>query len=189
MKSKICLTVAVLALIAPIVFYTLTFGIGIWDSHSDWAAMGSALGGLYTPILALLTLAVLLKQLQIQEQVKDYEQRETSRKTVFEMVEKFSSRIELQLNEELIHKLRILSELPKGDLRVASMKSELMDVFTLWTSVRAYIKNYAKSEPILVVDLLSIPVLHLNFSVCYDIDKAYLRHIASGKDEVYLYRL
>ncbi|HFQ4941758.1 TPA: hypothetical protein ACGUTZ_004303 [Vibrio vulnificus] len=187
MKSRIYILGAIVVLVAPVAFYIVTFGIGIWDSHSDWAAMGSAIGGLYTPILALLTLAVLIKQLQIQAQVKDYEQRESSRKIVFEMVDKFASRIESLLDENLKQKLRVLSELPEGHPKASQIRSDLLDVFTLWTSVRSFIIKYAEKEPAFLIDLLSIPVLHLNFKVCYDIDKAYLIHLIDGDSEPYLY--
>jgi hypothetical protein len=42
-------------LISPIAFYTYTFGFGIWENNEDWGQMGSAIGGLYTPILSLFT--------------------------------------------------------------------------------------------------------------------------------------
>ncbi|MGF1767442.1 hypothetical protein L4D06_08650 [Enterovibrio makurazakiensis] len=50
------------AIILPIYFYQDAFGWGVWKSHKQWAEMGSALGGIYSPILALLTLVVLMLQ-------------------------------------------------------------------------------------------------------------------------------
>ena len=182
-------TIGLILFLLPIAFYIYHFGVGLWNSHTDWALMGSALGGIYTPILAILTLAVLLKQLQIQTQVRNYEQREISRKIVFEMVEKLSKRINLICSEEQLEKLLILAELPKDNPEVQEFRSQLMDIFTLWTSVRAYIINYNKNEPRLSVDLLAIPVLYLNFNACYDIDKAYLTHISNDQSEPFLYRL
>ncbi|HDY7983513.1 hypothetical protein EA004_19670 [Vibrio anguillarum] len=188
MKFKVLLALCFLVLATPILFYIYQFGFGLWSEHSDWASMGSALGGLYTPILALLTLAVLVKQLQIQAQSRDYEQRETSRKLVFDMVEKFAQKIEERLDDELRHNLYVLSEMPKGHPDSHVLKSGLMDIFTLWTSVRAYTQNYSKREPQFSVDLLAIPVLHLDFRVCYDIEKAYITHISEFADEVAFYQ-
>ncbi|EKO3403001.1 hypothetical protein N6C02_004319 [Vibrio fluvialis] len=188
MKFKVLLALCFLVLVTPILFYIYQFGFGLWSEHSDWASMGSALGGLYTPILALLTLAVLVKQLQIQAQSRDYEQRETSRKLVFDMVEKFAQKIEERLDDELRHNLYVLSEMPKGHPDSHVLKSGLMDIFTLWTSVRAYTQNYSKREPQLSVDLLAIPVLYLDFRVCYDMEKAYITHISEFADEVAFYQ-
>ncbi len=188
MKFKILLAVCFLALTMPILFYIYRFGFGIWDEHSDWALMGSALGGLYTPILALLTLAVLVKQLQIQSQSRNYEQREASRKLVFGMVEKFAQKIEERLDDELRHNLYVLAEMPQGHPDSAALKSGLLDVFTLWTSVRTYTHNYLIREPQMEMDLLAIPVLHLNFRVCYDLEKAYIKHESEHNDEIAFYQ-
>ncbi len=178
-----------LLLCLPIIFYIYNFGLGIWQEHSDWAVMGSALGGIYTPILAILTLAVLIKQLQLQVQVKNYEQREMSRRLVFEMVEKFATKISEMADDTQVEYLYALSELPKNELQAASLKSELMDIMTLWVSIRAYIINYNKIEPDLSIDLRSIPILHLTFRVCYDIDKAYMIHLSKSSDEPFLYQM
>lgn len=50
----------------PIAIYIYQFGIGIWDTHDDWAKMGSALGGIYAPILSALTLYMIYRQLRLQ---------------------------------------------------------------------------------------------------------------------------
>ncbi|NIG19346.1 hypothetical protein F3J37_11755 [Pantoea sp. Al-1710] len=52
----------------PIVFYASVFGIGIWKSHDDWAKMGSALGGIYSPLIAFTTLLLLFRQQQFNEE-------------------------------------------------------------------------------------------------------------------------
>ena len=35
----------------PIVLYAYKFGIGLWDSNADWAAMGSYFGGVLGPLI------------------------------------------------------------------------------------------------------------------------------------------
>jgi hypothetical protein len=54
------------ALVAPLAIYVWTFGPELSREHPRWAEMGSAMSGIYTPILALLTLAVLAAQVRLQ---------------------------------------------------------------------------------------------------------------------------
>jgi hypothetical protein len=58
-----------LVLLAPIIFYIHMFGLSISNNHSRWSEMGSAMSGLYTPILALLTLSVLVIQVRMQTEM------------------------------------------------------------------------------------------------------------------------
>jgi hypothetical protein len=54
----------VLMLIAPVAIYIYHFSFNITSDHTRWAEMGSAIGGIYAPLLGLLTLAILWKQHQ-----------------------------------------------------------------------------------------------------------------------------
>ena len=51
------------ALIAPIVLYIATFGTSLSHIHSRWSEAGDFIGGVYAPIVALLTLAIIVGQL------------------------------------------------------------------------------------------------------------------------------
>jgi hypothetical protein len=62
----IVLLVSLFILLLPVIVYSYQFGIGMWTSHSEWADMGSALGGIYSPILTVLMLLLLFKQTNIQ---------------------------------------------------------------------------------------------------------------------------
>jgi hypothetical protein len=78
MKSRyivLAIGASFLVLVAPIGFYTWKFGLGLWSSHEDWAFLGTTIGGLYTPILSLLTLVLLgyqsLRQTKIEQHNQD----------------------------------------------------------------------------------------------------------------------
>jgi hypothetical protein len=61
-------TLALVAILSPIAVYLFIFGGSISTDHGRWAEFGSAIGGIYSPLVALLTLVVLLKQVQLQSQ-------------------------------------------------------------------------------------------------------------------------
>ncbi|WP_057831226.1 hypothetical protein [Colwellia sp. TT2012] len=62
----IVLGISLVILLLPVIVYSYQFGIGMWTSHSEWAEMGSALGGIYSPILTVLMVLLLFKQTNIQ---------------------------------------------------------------------------------------------------------------------------
>lgn len=55
-------------LLIPILVYIYKFGIGFWEQPEEWAALGSYVGGVYTPILSFITLAVISTQMFLQHQ-------------------------------------------------------------------------------------------------------------------------
>ncbi|TDR71540.1 hypothetical protein DFP78_11674 [Photobacterium lutimaris] len=57
----------------PVILYACNFGVGIWRTQEEWAKMGSALGGIYAPILSLLTLIVIVRQLNLQWQMNKFQ--------------------------------------------------------------------------------------------------------------------
>src|ERR1035437_302475 len=71
-KVRYVLLAVAVALLAPIGVYISTFGISISNSHTRWSEMGSAMAGIYAPILAILTLCVLLVQVQLQGQLNEH---------------------------------------------------------------------------------------------------------------------
>ncbi|TOB47708.1 hypothetical protein CGK04_24140, partial [Vibrio parahaemolyticus] len=66
MSRNLILITVTLILFLPIAAYMYQFGIGFWIQSSEWAELGSYIGGVYTPILALLTLIVLCTQIYLQ---------------------------------------------------------------------------------------------------------------------------
>ena len=64
---------ALLALLSPIAIYWATFGITIATEHNRWAEFGSAMSGIYSPLIAFLTLSVLGLQVLIQRAQSKHE--------------------------------------------------------------------------------------------------------------------
>ena len=59
MNQKFLIIVVSVILVLPMAAYIFQFGLGFWQSPSEWSDLGGYIGGVYTPILALLTLTVL----------------------------------------------------------------------------------------------------------------------------------
>lgn len=68
-KVSIIFSLIAIALLIPIAVYIHTFGFTITADHERWSEMGSAMSGIYTPILTILTLLVLLAQVGLQEKM------------------------------------------------------------------------------------------------------------------------
>jgi hypothetical protein len=73
MKFWIVFLLLVVILLAPIVLYIAKFGLVISNDHQRWGEMGSAMSGIYSPILAWLALIVLSKQLLSQNSINEHQ--------------------------------------------------------------------------------------------------------------------
>ena len=187
MKDKLYLLIIGLILVLPIAVYAYQFGFGLWDSNKEWAEMGSAIGGLYTPILAILTLVVLVKQFQLQKNMHKHEQRVVSRDIGFSMVEKYAEKIESMFTQEVVDDLAHFADLDRGDPEADKLKSKHLDIFTLWATVHALLRNFEKNEPDMVVDLASMAVLHLTFNMCATLEQAFIVHMCDSKEKRFKY--
>ena len=183
MNRRYYFIAAVVILILPITLYISQFGVGLWQSHQQWAEMGSAIGGIYAPILSILTLFVVLMQFRTQKLMQIHQERVTSREICFTTVEKYSIKIESMFTQEVVDDLVNLCNLGIDTPEAKKLKSKHFDIFTLWATVHATIKNYEKLEPRMVIDLASLAVLHLTFNMCATLEETYIAHICNGEEE------
>ena len=68
-SMRLVLAVVIAALIAV---YIATFGFQITNDHVQWGEIASAMSGIYTPILSVLTLTVLIIQVRLQNKSTIY---------------------------------------------------------------------------------------------------------------------
>ena len=112
-KQGMFFLIALIILISPIAIYSYQFGFGIWGAHEDWSRMGSALGGLYSPIIALLTLALLYRQQKFSESSHE---KNVRTELVRNAVNKGETNVMLaakaleKLNERELNQFRVLLE-------------------------------------------------------------------------------
>lgn len=71
-RNKRFLLFGMVAFTAPLLIYLFTFGFFLSSDHQRWAEFGSAMSGIYAPIVAVTTLAVLLAQVGLQKQINDH---------------------------------------------------------------------------------------------------------------------
>ncbi|MGN4948384.1 hypothetical protein ACTG21_07180 [Aeromonas sp. 94A] len=90
--------VVLVLLFSPIAFYVNTFGGELSQDHSRWAEFGSAIGGVYAPILGFITLIVLIRQLSLQKQMNDQYYLQQAR----EDIEFYASQLSNILDESLV---------------------------------------------------------------------------------------
>lgn len=64
-------------LIVPIAVYRYSFDGGLSRDRDQWAAMGSAMSGIYGPILSAITLGFLIAQLSQQRRITELQERTT----------------------------------------------------------------------------------------------------------------
>ncbi|MGL6287210.1 hypothetical protein [Aeromonas hydrophila] len=66
MNRNILFAIVFFILVAPVAAYVFQFGIGFWEKPEEWSDLGGYIGGVYAPILTLLTLSVLFMQIYLQ---------------------------------------------------------------------------------------------------------------------------
>lgn len=67
-QAKIILWTLFVILLTPVAAYINKFGIGLWGQPNEWSDLGGYIGGIYTPILSIITLAVISIQIHLQHQ-------------------------------------------------------------------------------------------------------------------------
>lgn len=70
---RIGIGIVTAALFAPIAVYVSKFGITISQDHQRWGEMGSAMSGIYSPLLAFLALLVVYRQVKSQSRFNEHE--------------------------------------------------------------------------------------------------------------------
>jgi hypothetical protein len=68
-KQQVFRILIAVATVVPIAIYVWKFGWHLSADHARWGEFGSAMSGIYTPILTLLTLSVLVNQVRLQHKM------------------------------------------------------------------------------------------------------------------------
>lgn len=88
-----------LILFAPIAVYIYIFGISISDDHDRWGQMGSAMSGIYGPVLTVLTLCVLVFQVRMQSESNKHVYDQSHLQLAHDDLTFYLCRLEIQMKE------------------------------------------------------------------------------------------
>ncbi|MEX8518688.1 MAG: hypothetical protein AB3X44_09260 [Leptothrix sp. (in: b-proteobacteria)] len=116
-------------LVAPICVYVYKFGWNISGNHGRWGEMGSAMSGLYTPILSLLTIWVLAAQVRLQSDMN---------KHAFDQAYVQEARSDVQY-----YLSRLVQELAVEFDNGSAISGELIDVFAYASAQELCSQQYA----------------------------------------------
>ncbi|GLO63391.1 hypothetical protein MACH09_38990 [Vibrio sp. MACH09] len=192
MKSRHYLigTLVILVLVLPVAVYAYQFGLGIWEDHSKWAEMGSALSGIYSPLIALFAFIILFSQVR-QQFVMDTFQHDLEyiRKTVEEVnfyIERldYYLTVDSQNDQHLINSLRQFNQISESELESNYVRTLVKDFaiknpkfFNVWGAIYPSLNGLATNgtypyEHNYTATLLKVSTV-LSFEVCVALDKMY----------------
>lgn len=97
--AAIRVALAATILLLPVVVYVWQFGWSLSNNHARWAEFGSAMAGIYTPILALATLGILVMQVQLQGRMHKHEIDQAFIQQARSDIEFYAVRLATLLNE------------------------------------------------------------------------------------------
>ncbi|MGL6523392.1 hypothetical protein ACSZNC_21290 [Aeromonas dhakensis] len=177
--------VVVLALLfSPVVLYVNIFGGNLSQDHSRWAEFGSAIGGIYAPILGFITLVVLIRQLSLQKQMNDQYYLQQAR----EDIEFYASQLSNILDESLVGNVPLRAVLHEkfmfcspGNLCSMDMKNIATDIhrvmpqaLDIWAAIYPVLIGLsAVDDSLFKMTLVSSKqklVALLSFEICVALD-------------------
>ena len=185
----------------PLIFYALNFGVYISSDHTRWAEFGSAMSGIYAPIIAITTLAVLLAQVGLQKKINDHEFNQSHISQAREDIEFYAEQLSAALNaiaipgrtfRSVLHsnfQLATVADLDSPELRTlaANIDLSLPGVLGMWFGVYPILTGLAavKQRPFEMTLNSSLQKLIalLSFETCVALDN-YYRVRTEGKMKV-----
>jgi hypothetical protein len=182
-------TLAVLCIyLAPALVYGYIFGPDLSRDHERWAEFGSAIAGIYAPIVALTTLAVLARQTKLQAQINNHQYDQTYILQARAEVDFYATRLSEHLQSHALPGITIkaflhqhfqgskVKDLDDEELRRLALSLELSSpqIFAMWTAIYPiFVGLESKKDPFLAMTLMSaiqrlIALLSFETCVCLE---------------------
>ena len=129
-KNRTAILVAVICT-APLAVYMHKFGFTLSSNHQIWSEFGSAMAGIYGPIIALTTLVVLVRQTNLQSQINRFQYDQTIISQARTDIDFYSAQLSQNLDAFIIPGLTIRQFLHKNFQRPNLTDVDASDIRTL----------------------------------------------------------
>ena len=183
------LCVLLIVLVAPVFTYAYTFGWHISSASEEWSRMGSAMSGVYGPILTVLTVFLLARQIYLQWETNTHTFDQAHIQQADANVAFYLDRLEKALNSHDANGKRsrdLLESSFMNATRIAELETQpavatstylnrrFPEVFAAWSAFQAIISGLEAGEGHLYrLSLTSAKqraIVVLSFGTCVTLD-------------------
>lgn len=182
----------------PIIIYIFTFGSSLSTEHERWSQFGSFISGIYAPIISILTITILLKQIELQHKYNTHVEDQafifSAREDLKEYITKILDSIDKSLPSGNTYRSLLLSNFqPKTlkELETDEMQSlakklnhSAPTLFDSWSSILIVMEglNNPDSMPyeLTAANETQKIIASLSFKTCVALDN-YHRALTEGK--------
>lgn len=189
--GTIVLLLLLVVLILPIVLYIYQFGGELSSNHQRWAEFGSAISGIYSPIIALLALLILVGQFrsQIDMNKHQYDQAyiESNRNELNYFTEKLAEYLEnnhksgIKIREYLEKHFAYLSKEQLNEQSVKKLAKEIRNdhkiILDMWIAIYPLLQGLESNKEFPYKHNFSSAILRitctLSIETCIAIDNFY----------------
>jgi hypothetical protein len=190
-KYWLIMIVVLLAMMLPLVVYMWKFGFVVSSDHVRWSEMGSAMSGIYAPILSLLTLVVLGYQVFLQKKFSylenDIRQTEEAQKEIAYYLDHIKTELgDSSLNHPDVITLFAYSPLDSS-LQLSDIAKKINldnpSISAAWINCNTYFRGLQAENrypySTTLVTLKNKAICILSYKECAALD-AYIWHLSDG---------
>lgn len=188
-RHKLIFSFVLVVLVIPIFFYAYNFDFSLSKDSDDWADFGSYIGGVYAPILSVLTLMVLLTQIYIQFEQHQQSQAQHQEQLITEYIYELNDTLQKAYNEECrVKDFLILWFRDKSSEDIQAIdREEVMifnqnfhKVYSMWSGLLGLLNGLSNNKMANIAIVKNRVVAHLDPQMCRILDKYHYAFLVSS---------
>lgn len=179
-RYKLVFAFVLIILLLPILFYAYNFEFSLSKESDDWADFGSYIGGVYAPILSVLTLMVLLTQIYIQFEQHQQSKAQHQEQLISEYIYELNDTLQKPYNEE--YRVKDFLNLwfrDKSSKDIQAMNYEEIMIFnqnfhkiySMWSGLFGLLNNLSQNKMANIAIAKNRVIAHLDPQMCRTLDK------------------